>query len=120
MKHLFILLAVCALVSSSQAQDTTRVLFLGNSYTYYNDFAVRLDLDVITTVFIGEVGYLPTIATSKRSVQGSVGVVSGEKYVAPGVTILAGSNSDDLAVSLNSHRAEHVVVIEVFGCFTVA
>ena len=37
MKHLFILLAVCALVSSSQAQDTTRVLFLGNSYTYYND-----------------------------------------------------------------------------------
>ena len=37
MKHLFILLAACALVSSSQAQDTTRVLFLGNSYTYYND-----------------------------------------------------------------------------------
>ncbi|MGC6532922.1 MAG: T9SS type A sorting domain-containing protein [Flavobacteriales bacterium] len=37
MKHIFTFLAVCALVASTQGQDTTRVLFLGNSYTYYND-----------------------------------------------------------------------------------
>ena len=34
--------------------------------------------------------------------------------------ILAGSNSDYLAVSLNSHLLEQVVVIEVFGCLTVS
>ena len=37
MKYFLALLAVCAAVICTQAQDTTRVLFLGNSYTSFND-----------------------------------------------------------------------------------
>lgn len=89
MKHLFILLAVCALVSSSQAQDTTRVLFLGNSYTYYND------LPQLLTDLAADMGHVVEIASNT-----------------PGGYTLQGHASNDTSLDLIAEGGWDFVVLQ--------
>ena len=89
MKHLFTLLAVSALVNSTQAQDTTRVLFLGNSYTNYND------LPQLLTELAADMGHVVETASNT-----------------PGGFTLQGHASNDTSLDLIAEGGWDFVVLQ--------
>lgn len=89
MKHIFTLLAICTLVASTQAQDTTRVLFLGNSYTYYND------LPQLVTDLAADMGHVVETASNT-----------------PGGYTLQGHGTNDTSLDLIAEGGWDFVVLQ--------